>query len=158
MLFYCHQLIYLLNNCIFIGKMEVKSTVENSKIWRLWHGFNYFVGGATFLIGSFVLFPFVEQYLNTAEVSAWLYTIGSFTFLLADITEWLHYTSSRCAFLEWSLNFLFSVLGSLLYLIGSACFIPTFDLAWLGSLLFIIGSAVIALSQAWKIYRSMRPK
>jgi hypothetical protein len=135
--------------------MEVKSTVENGWLWRLWHGFNYFIGGSTFLLGSFVLFPFVNEYLDAGEVSAWLYTIGSFTFLLADITEWLHYTRINCPYLALSLNFFLSVTGSLLYLVGSVFFIPLLDLAWLGSLLFIIGSAVIVLSQAWKLYRSL---
>jgi hypothetical protein len=124
----------------------------------MWHGFNYFVGGGTFLVGSCVLFPFVGEYFDTAEVSAWLYTIGSFTFLLADITEWQHYTKANCPHLEYSINFFASVTGSLLYLIGSACLIPVFDLAWLGNLLFIVGSAVIVLSQAWKLYRSLNQK
>lgn len=135
--------------------MEVKSTVDNSSCWRLWHGLNYFIGGSTFMVGSFILFPFVNEYLDTLEVSAWLYTIGSFTFLLADIAEWLHYTKTGCPFLALSLNFLLSVTGSLLYFVGSAFFIPALDLAWLGSLLFIIGSAFIVISQAWKLFRSL---
>lgn len=63
-----------------------KSTADNTNKWRLWHGFNYFLGGGTFLIGSLLLFPFFNDYLDAAEVSGWLYTIGSATFLLADIT------------------------------------------------------------------------
>jgi hypothetical protein len=105
------------------------------------------------LIGSVVLFPFIGEYLDAAEVSAWLYTIGSFTFLLADITEWLHYTRANCPFLQLSLNFFGSLTGSTLYLVGSTLFIPFLDLAWLGSFLFIIGSAVIVLSQVWKMHR-----
>jgi hypothetical protein len=64
------------------------------------------------------------NYLDTAEVSGWLYTIGSATFLLADITEWLHYVYKDCRFMVFAINFFVSVSGSLLYLIGSACFIP----------------------------------
>jgi hypothetical protein len=75
---------------------------------------------------------------------------------LADITEWLHYTASRCPFLQLSINFFVSATGSLLYLVGSACFIPVLDLAWLGSLLFIIGSAVIIIAQTWKLWRGLR--
>jgi len=66
--------------------MEVKSTTENSKIWQIWHGFNYFFGGASFLVGSFILFPYFSNIFDSANVSAWLYTLGSSTFLLADIT------------------------------------------------------------------------
>lgn len=138
--------------------MQMKSTVENGRVWRMWHGFNYFVGGCTFLLGSLALFPFIGEYIDAGEVSAWLYIIGSFTFLLADITEWLHFTKNNCPYLEYSINFFASVTGSLLYLVGSIYFIPILDLAWLGSILFIIGSAVIVLSQGWKLYRSLSPR
>ena len=134
----------------------MKSTVDNTRTWRIWHSLNYFIGGCTFLLGSLALFPLAGEYMDAAEVSAWLYTIGSFTFLLADITEWLHYTTIGCPFLQFSLNFFASATGSLLYLIGSACFIPVLDLAWLGSLLFIIGSAVIVIAQTWKLFRGLR--
>lgn len=66
--------------------MQPKSTTENSRLWRTWHGFNYFFGGGTFLVGSIVLFPSFADYFDAAVVSAWLYTLGSATFLLADIT------------------------------------------------------------------------
>ncbi len=127
--------------------------MENSRLWRMWHAVNYFIGGGAFLLGSFILFPFANEYLDAPEVSAWLYTIGSLTFLLADITEWLHYTKSDCPFLTLSINFFLSVLGSLLYLVGSFLFIPVLDLAWLGSIMFIIGSAAVLLSQIWKLLR-----
>jgi hypothetical protein len=71
-----------------------------------------------------LLFSLFTEYLDAAEVSAWLYTVGSATFLLADITEWLHYIYSDCRFKYFAINFFVSVSGSLLYLIGSACFIP----------------------------------
>lgn len=129
--------------------------MENSRIWRLWHAVNYFIGGGTFLLGSFILYPFANEYMDTAEVSAWLYTIGSFTFLLADVTEWLHYTKSGCPFLTLSINFLLSAFGSLLYLVGSIMFIPVLDLAWLGAVLFVLGSAAVVLSQAWKLCRGL---
>jgi hypothetical protein len=103
---------------------QPKSTTDNSKLWRTWHGFNYFFGGSTFFLGSIILFPFFSPYLNVASVSAWLYTLGSATFLLADIIEWKHYTTPCCKYTNFSVNFFVSVLGSLLYLTGSACFIP----------------------------------
>jgi len=90
----------------------------------MWHAFNYFIGGGTFLAGSILLFPIFADYLDAAEVSGWLYTVGSATFLIADITEWLHYAYCDCRFKIFAINFFVSVCGSLLYLIGSACFIP----------------------------------
>lgn len=44
------------------------------------------IGGISFIIGSFALFSFMADYMDNAAVSAWFYTIGSTTFLLADIT------------------------------------------------------------------------
>lgn len=75
------------------------------------------------------------------------------TFLLADLTEWLHYTKLNCPFLQLSINFFASATGSTLYLIGSAFFIPALKMADQGAELFIIGSAVIVFSQVWKICR-----
>lgn len=108
------------------------STLDRSKIWKSWHYYNYIIGGITFFVGSMLLFPSFSDGFNAAKLSAWLYTIGSFTFLLADITEWLHYFCQMCKFPVDSINFLISAFGSLLYLIGSACFIPELDAALLG--------------------------
>lgn len=66
--------------------MEPTSTVDKSQQWRIWHGINYFIGGSTFLVGSILLFPVFKTLVDADEISGWLYTIGSATFLLADIT------------------------------------------------------------------------
>ena len=104
---------------------QPKSTADNSTRWKLWHGFNYYMGGGTFFVGSLLLFPFFKSFLDADYVSGWLYTIGSFTFLLADCTEFGHYTTKDCKYLSLSINFFVNVLGSLMYLLGSACFIPS---------------------------------
>jgi hypothetical protein len=108
------------------------STLERSIKWKTWHYYNYFFGGITFFFGSMLLFPSFMDLLNAIKVSAWLYTLGSFTFLLADITEWLHYFSKKCLYPVNFINFLVSAFGSLLYLIGSACFIPEVNAASTG--------------------------
>lgn len=135
--------------------MNPKSTTENSLPWRIWHGVNYLIGGVSFIFGSFALFPFLAPYINTAAVSAWFYTVGSFAFLFADFTEWLHYTESSCPFLWLSINFFASMTGSTFYLIGSMAFLPMINKTDLGNLFFIIGSAFIFLSQFWKIVRTL---
>ena len=66
--------------------MDPPSTVDNSQHWKLWHGINYLIGGVSFLIGSALLFPHLNHYLPAAVISAWLYTIGSLTFVFADFT------------------------------------------------------------------------
>jgi hypothetical protein len=124
----------------------------------LWHGINYIIGGSTFLLGSLVLFPSFANLFDTASISAWLYTIGSTGFLLADITEWKHYTTLKCDYLILSINFLVSVLGSLLYLTGSICFIPKLNQVPAGELQFIVGSTIIVASQTWKLVRTLCQK
>lgn len=50
-----------------------------------------------------------------------------------------------------AINFFVNVIGSLLYLIGSACFIPEIgEFEW-GMDLFIVGSAFIVVAQTWKL-------
>jgi hypothetical protein len=49
------------------------------------------MGGITFTIGSMLYFPSLDTDFNGDVTAGWLYTIGSTTFLLADLTEWNHY-------------------------------------------------------------------
>jgi len=62
------------------------STIDNSMKWKIWHSTNYAIGGIGFLIGSAFLFPHLNHYFPAAVWSAWLYTIGSLTFVFADLT------------------------------------------------------------------------
>ncbi len=75
-------------------------------------------------MGSILLFPIFSSNPASAEISGWIYTIGSFTFLLGDVTEWLHYVEQDCKFLSYAINFFVNVIGAFLYLVGSICFIP----------------------------------
>jgi hypothetical protein len=138
---------------------EPKSTTENSKLWKTLHASNYLFGGSTFLLGSIILFPLLGPYFDdVASVSAWLYTLGSTTFLLADIIEWKHYSTPCCKYVNLSLNFFVSILGSLLYLTGSICIIPKINLIEWGGLQFEIASSFVIISQIWKLYRLLQQK
>lgn len=132
---------------------QPKSTVENPLAWRLWHSINYMIGGVGFLIGSALLFPFFNNVKIASPLSAWLYTIGSLTFLLADITEWTHFFKENCPYLRYVINFFLSVIGSGLYLIGSALFLPQINQSQLGFKYFIYGSCFVMVSQTWKLAR-----
>jgi hypothetical protein len=153
---------------------DFEATDEKSLGWRIWHGTNYMIGGLTFLLGSIAYFPSIDSAVNGDVLGGYLFTIGSFCFLLADITEWNVYrfgcvgdTNSKAAAImshslnakyrraEVGLNFFFSVIGSTLYLLGSICFIPATKKLHLGELFFIYGSLIIYLSQTWKCTRSM---
>ena len=108
------------------------STVNKSMKWRLWHGLNFMNGGLTFLCGSYMYYPYELKAFRGDIIGAWLFTIGSATFLLADLTEWNHFKTGCCSGSEYEgphsfwrtlkrmeigLNFFASVIGSLLYLL-----------------------------------------
>mmetsp|Transcript_14804 Transcript_14804/g.20334 ORF Transcript_14804/g.20334 Transcript_14804/m.20334 type:complete len:258 (+) Transcript_14804:43-816(+) len=153
-----------------------------SLYWRIFHWSNYILGGVSFAVGSYQYFPAVSNY----DLGAFLYTLGSVGFALADGTEWwtnnrvgcfyysdfedsferdacTNYASSDTLFgkyqrAENGLNFFFSLLGSTLYLIGSVLYIPQLNSIIAGTQIFIIGSAIIFFSQAWKLWRVVSVK
>jgi hypothetical protein len=155
-----------------------------STLWRLFHGTHYMIGGLTFITGSCMYFPSVyNQYSSAFNIGGWLFTIGSFFFLLADLQEWWYYRVGCCCDRKYrpslevqsttlfqhsrdtlrgqyeraevGINFFVSACGSALYLAGSILFIPAFKAELLlGEWFFIIGSSFIYISQAWKVYRS----
>ncbi len=155
-----------------------------SPLWRLFHGTHYMIGGLTFISGSCMYFPSVyNNYSSALSIGGWLFTIGSFFFLLADLQEWWYYRvgccfdrkyqsilesqnvnrfrhprgtlSGRYERAEVGINFFASACGSALYLAGSILFIPVFkNELVLGEWFFIIGSTFIYVSQAWKVYRA----
>jgi hypothetical protein len=63
-----------------------RDTIENSKCWRIFHSANYLNGGICYFIGSALLFSIFSNSPIAASISGWIYTIGSLTFLIADIT------------------------------------------------------------------------
>jgi hypothetical protein len=156
-----------------------------SPLWRLTHGTYYMIGGITFVSGSCMYFPNVyNKYSSAFNIGGWLFTIGSFFFLLADLQEWWYYRVGCCCDCKYQssletqnaaifrnprdtlrgryeraevgINFFMSACGSALYLAGSILFIPTFQKELVaGEWLFIIGSTFIYVSQAWKVYRSV---
>ncbi|CAF4198633.1 unnamed protein product [Adineta steineri] len=124
-----------------------------------------------------------RNYKQALDVGAWLFIIGSACFLLDDLQDWFHYRIGILLTLKYgekdnvdatinhidkkqktffdryrrikiNLNYLASILGSLLYLVGSVFFLPKFeDKEIVGDILFIVGAAVISLSEGCKIYR-----
>ena len=58
--------------------------------WRVNHVIAYLIGGISFFIASFYYFPWINGY----SVGGWLFTIGSASFLYADLNEW--WKNNRC--------------------------------------------------------------
>jgi len=126
---------------------------DEQRWWRATHAFGFMLGGTTFWVGT-ILYYYPEAAalgLDQGNISGWLYVIGSSGFLYVDVLEFFTYTTDKWL----RLNISMSATGSLLYLIGSAGFIP--KLYAMTSLVgiwgFILGSFAIAVSQTWKVYR-----
>lgn len=151
-----------------------------SREWRIQHFTAYIIGGTFFFIASFAYLPSLENY----SFGAWIFTLGSASFLYADIKEWRTNNKVGCFYdnklqqdmfenavgrymkdsvttnigkyqrAENGINFFCSIIGSAFYLLGSFLFIPNLNSILAGSWIFIFGSAIIFCSQTWKIYRA----
>ena len=125
---------------------------------------DYETGGWLFTIGSIgFLFADIFEWSTNNRVGCWDTS--------AERVEWEHRNSGYltdgrtslfklvcCGPNQWmraenGINFAYSALGSLLYLIGSIMFIPSLDAIVFGTWVFIFGSFIIFSSQSWKLYR-----
>ncbi|CAM9865729.1 unnamed protein product, partial [Phaeothamnion confervicola] len=148
--------------------------------WRRWHWCNYTTGATAFVFGSLCYYPNLDFYF----AGAFFFIVGGIGFFVADLTEWWYYRlgcafdssvralwagkvdallTSRCleATLvgraqraEVGVSFFVSVMGSLLYLTGAVCFIPSSNLLAAGCWQFILGSSLIIIAQTWKVTRA----
>jgi hypothetical protein len=127
--------------------------------WRATHAFGFCLGGTTFLLGTLLYYPAIyEASLGNDDgvaflgiSTAWLYIIGSTGFFYVDVQECFTFIDD----LWLRINVCCSMVGSLLYVIGSAGFLPNIY-AWsplVGILGFWGGSLSIGCSQAWKLTR-----
>ena len=143
------------------------------------------MGGMCFIPASCMYFAQVSQNSLALTAGGWLFTIGSFCLLMADLQEWWYYRVGcildckyrralqssmyiqeedpyptlrhRCDRAKIGINTFTSVCGSALYLAGSILLIPGFEAYLVVSVALIIaGSSVIFLSQLAKVYRSGR--
>ena len=128
-----------------------KRRYKSSSKSFFWEGVNastYIIGALCFLIGSVLFLPIFHEY---STVAAWMFIIGSLIYLgvtLDDFAESLvYYRHHRQRSLKTTLEFLTLtgyVIASVLFLIGSVCFLPSlFKEAW-GAWGFIIGSLLFA--------------
>ncbi|NMT63203.1 YrhK family protein [Marinobacter orientalis] len=127
-----------------------RSYTSESKSF-LWEGLNassYIAGALCFVVGSVFFLPAFQGY---SAAAAWLFMTGSLIYLavsLHDFAETLIYyrhnrQRGRKAILEF-LTLTGYVIASVLFLLGSVCFLPgVLKEAW-GAWCFIIGSALFA--------------
>lgn len=121
-----------------------------SRKWRIYHATCFFIGASFFLTASPMFYPVAYSRPGADFAAAWLWIVGSASFLVADLTEWWFLRKGHENGME-NYTFLCSVIGSLLYLVGSCLFLPIWINFYWGSIIFIAGSAVIVVSQAAKL-------
>lgn len=135
--------------------------------WRVLHCGLCLVGGTTFLLGSIQCLP----YFSHEARGAYLFTVGSFCFFVADLLDCVSYhqfgaiaekdtSYYRFSLKQWfvreedALNSVLMTTGSLSYFIGCVYFIPSSGHTDIGDILFIPGSIVLFIAEAWRIYRA----
>ena len=128
----------------------VKTAAEQSTPWKFWHSLNYLIGGFTFVIGSVLMFPNIDDTHIINQVSIWFYVIGSFTLLLADMTELVHHLHDWRTYIMVVISTLNSV-STYLYFVGSVLLPPSINMFMAGMDLFIVGSFLLTAAQVWKI-------
>src|SRR5690625_2162654 len=121
-------------------------TAPSHKRWETTSAISYEVGGVTFVLGSVCYFPAMSAYF---ALGGWLFLVGSILYLLVTGHEFLevrkywrkHPTDTFADHIEHIAATCY-VSGSLLFTVGSACFLPSLDATVLGVWLFIIGSVL----------------
>lgn len=124
---------------------EHESAPQDHFVWKLFHVIFFLTWGLCFLAGTtFFYFPDMPE---SSFYSAVFYIVGSCGFLAVDTQEILTSTSD-----PWlRTNMMCSWVGSLLYVIGSAGFLPDVYAVTdqIGIQGFIWGSLFIGSSQFW---------
>ena len=135
-------------NSLLLGHGRA-AQLDHSFCLMFWHWAGLFFGALAFVIGNFMYSNPEWEYGE--RWCAGIYTSGSLSFLFSDIFQFLgsvHTDIPRT-------NLWWSVVGSLMYVIGSIGFFPEvyFQTNMLGIWGFILGSFIIGCSQYWKVYR-----
>ncbi|MDQ7728527.1 YrhK family protein [Halomonas sp. SpR8] len=135
-------------------KRSYQTSLPNDSF--LWEGLNasaYIVGAVAFVIGSLFFLPAFEKHL---AAGAWLFILGSLIYLAVTANDCVeiisHYRRHPSHGTKTMLEFVMSagyIIGSVLFLVGSALFLPSVGWerggAWcfiIGSILFTIGATV----------------
>jgi hypothetical protein len=105
----------------------------------------YLVGGVLFVCGSLLFIPAVSE---QPDRGAWLFIVGSVLYLLVTAHDAVEVMRHRARLrrkptvwdrLEWGAAASY-LLGTILFLVGSVCFLSTIDRRDVGAWCFVIGS------------------
>ncbi|WP_174801170.1 YrhK family protein [Martelella limonii] len=118
--------------------------------WETINAICYQLGGAVFIFGSICFFPALSDY---ADLGAWIFVFGSLLYLLVtghDLLEvFVHAREREGQATVWDrLEFWAAwayVIGTLLFVAGSVCFLSAFDMVNAGAGCFITGSILFVV-------------
>lgn len=121
-------------------------TSPSHKQWETVSAFSYEIGGVTFVVGSVCFLPSMSDYF---ALGGWLFLVGSILYLMVTGHEFFevlkywrrHPTETFANRIEYIAASCYA-LGSLLFTVGSVCFLPSVDATVLGVWLFIVGSVL----------------
>jgi len=120
-------------------------TAGKELFWESLNAFIYKIGGVIFIFGSVLFFPAFSAY---EDLGAWSFVVGSLLYLLVtghDLFEVInarrHHVGPATIWnrLEAAAALAY-VSGTLLFIIGSLCFLKRFDATQAGAYCFIVGS------------------
>ena len=114
------------------------------KRWETFNAQCYKLGGLGFVAGSLFFFPVLSAYIAVGD---WLFFAGSIAYLIVtghDLLEVIkywrhHHTDTFADHIEFVAAWSY-VLGTLLFVAGSLCFLPSLEWITIGSGCFILGS------------------
>jgi len=135
----------------------IKDIAKKGLAWRLCHSFNKFLAGGIFLTASSFLFPYFDEILDTDLITGWLFRIGSFVWMVADVMEWQHY-AKNCRYFGFALNFTLNCLSTFFYLLASDYLVDQNvifdkDNHQMGINLFTTASVFLIIPQMWKLFK-----
>lgn len=114
-------------------------------MWESVNAVVYKIGGLIFIFGSVLFFPAFEAY---EDVGAWLFVVGSLFYLLVTGHDLLEVINARRHRSQppglWdrleAVAALTYVGGTLLFIVGSLCFLKRFGATEAGAICFVVGS------------------
>lgn len=138
---------HLITHRARLSKLSSSDETDAShKVWETFDAFSYELGGLAFVVGSIFFFPALSAHLAIGD---WLFFCGSLLYLMVtghDLLEVIkywhhHHTETFADTIEFVAASAY-VAGSVLFVVGSLCFLPSVSAIAPGAWTFIIGSVL----------------
>lgn len=141
-----------------------KPTDPVNRRWEAINSTSYVIGGALFVWGSVLFFPALSAKANEG---AWIFLVGSLLYLLVTGHDAIEVARHRRQIMRrrepvtvWDRLETWAaasyLLGTVLFLVGSAFYLQRIDLVEAGTWLFIVGSALFVLGATIDVLQIVR--